>query len=203
MRIVLIRHGRVLVEWKKSYTPAGYDAENELYDRSPIAPLEPIDIPIEKVYVSTLPRTEATAAFLVGEKRLEKTSLINEVPIRSPFDSARSWPVHFLNFLATLQWHGGSRRQRETRARTDLRIDAFLDKIEAEGEDCIVVGHGIYFYEMMKIMKRRGYSGEPRRYMRNGEIVEFRREPAAEPGGCGLFEAGLPCPGGTAERMED
>jgi hypothetical protein len=59
------------------------------------------------------------------------------------------------------------------REETDRRIDAFLDMIEAAGEDCIAVGHGIQFYEMMKRMKVRGYAGKIKKYMRNCETREF------------------------------
>jgi broad specificity phosphatase PhoE len=219
MRVVLIRHAHVLVDWATHYTSAGYDAENEGYDRAPVEPLPPIDIPIEKVYISSLPRTEATAAFLVGKKRIEKTGLIDEVPLRAPFRSERKMPVWLFNALATIQWHAGSRRQPESRAETDRKIDAFLDRIEAEGEDCIVVGHGIYFYEMMKRMRRRGYSGRIQRYMKNGEILEFglesvkagaygavrdgRGKRSREIAGCGSREAGLPCSGARAAGSEE
>jgi len=173
MRVVLLRHARVLVAWKKRYSSSGYDDENANYDRAPVESLPPIDMAIRKVYVSTLPRSAATAAFLVGEKDIETTSLLDEVPIRSFKDSERHLPTWLWNVMATLQWHAGSPRQRETRKETQRKIDAFLDLIEARGEDCIVVGHGIHFYDMMKRMKARGYGGKIKKYMRNGEYREF------------------------------
>lgn len=173
MRVVLLRHARVLVDWKKRYSSSGYDNENANYDRAPVEPLPPIDMAIRKVYVSTLPRSAATAACLVGEKDIEKTPLLDEVPIRSFKDSERHLPTWFWNVMATLQWHLGSPRQRETRKETQRKIDAFLDLIEERGEDCIVVGHGIHFFDMMKKMKARGYGGKIKKYMRNGEFREF------------------------------
>jgi broad specificity phosphatase PhoE len=173
MRVILIRHGRVLVDWQKRYNSAAYDAENLRYDSAPIEELERMDLGIERVYTSTLPRSAATAAFLEGPVRIDATSLLDEVPLRSFKDSEALLPTWLWNFMATLQWHIGSRRTRETRAETDTRIDAFLDRIEAAGEDCIVVGHGLHFYEMMRRMKKRGYEGRIKRYMRNGEILEF------------------------------
>lgn len=173
MKLVLIRHARVLVRWKKRYDSQGYDQENAHYDRAAVEPLPPMDIPIQKVYVSTLPRSAATAAFLLGEKRIEATPLLDEVPIRSFRDTGHRLPTWFWNFMATLQWHLNHPRQRETRNTTDAKIKTFLDKVEAAGEDCIVVGHGIHFYRMMRQMQARGYKGEIKRYMRNGEIMGF------------------------------
>jgi broad specificity phosphatase PhoE len=173
MRIVLLRHARVLVEWKRHYNSSDYDAENAHYDRAPVEASRPIEIPIRKVYVSTLPRSAATAAFLTGEKEVVVTSLLDEVPIRSFMDSELRLPTWFWNILATLQWHRGSGRQHEDREETDRRIDAFLDLVEARGEDCIAVGHGIQFYEMMKRMKARGYEGRAKKYLRNSETREF------------------------------
>jgi hypothetical protein len=179
-----MRHARVLSVWKKRYDSAGYDRENQNYDLAPIELFPPVDIPIEKVYVSTLPRSAATADCLVGEKNIETTPLLDEVPIRSFMDSRRMLPTWLWNAMATIQWLAGSKRQFETKALTDRKIDAFLDMVEAAGEDCIVVGHGIHFYEMMKRMKRRGYRGRVTRYMRNGETRTFEfaaraRSPAA------------------------
>ena len=178
MKVVLIRHARVRQEWKTHYDSAGYDNDNILYDSAGIEDLEPIDLPIEKVYISTLPRSAATAAFLVGEKRVEMTDLLDEVPIRSSFDTARKLPIWLWNLLATWQWHRNHPRQLEPRRKTDEKIEAFLDRIEAAGEDCIVVGHGIHFYRMMRHMRARGYRGEIKRYMRNGERLGFEFDPA-------------------------
>ena len=187
MRVVLIRHAHVLIDWLDRYSSRDYDLENEAYDLAPIEELKPIDIAIEKVYISSLPRSAATAAFLVGEKRIEKTKLLDEVPIRSFRDTVRKLPTWLWNSLATIQWHRNSERQLETRQETDRRIDAFLAMIEDRREDCIIVGHGIYFYEMMKRMHRRGYQGRIQRYMRNGEVLEFRLDlaPAEKQAGQG------------------
>ncbi len=173
MKVVLIRHGRVLVEWKKRYDSRGYDAENAHYDSAPIEALLPIVLPIKKVYISSLPRSAATAAFLPGGKSIEATRLLDEVPIRSFIDTKLVLPTWLWNAMATLQWHRDHPRQGESKTGTDRKIDAFLDRIEGEGEDCVVVGHGLYFFRMMQRMKLRGYQGDIKRYMRNGEIMTF------------------------------
>jgi hypothetical protein len=179
-----MRHAHVQMDWKRSYDSAEYDRENEAYDRADIEPLTPRDLSIYRVYISRLRRSAESAAFLLGPVRVEKSDLIDEVPLRSCFDTACRLPTWFWNAMATLQWYHGAERQIEKRFETDRKIDAFLDRIEAEGEDCIVVGHGLYFYEMMKRMKKRGYSGRAKRSMRNGETIAFTLDdPAMRTGG--------------------
>jgi len=174
LRIVLIRHGRVIIDWDKHPDSMTFDAQNIYYDKAPIAPLPTINIPISKVYISGYPRSAATAAFLVGPKTVEKTVLINEVPIRAFCRTAGHLPFWFWNTMATVQWLFNSPRALEPRRTTLSRVEAFLNLLVARHEDCIVVGHGIYFYELMMMMRRRGFKGRLHRYMANGEALEFR-----------------------------
>jgi broad specificity phosphatase PhoE len=173
MKIVLIRHGRVLLDWAGRCDSETYDRNNRLYDEAPIAPLPAMAIPIEKVYISELPRSAATAAFLRGGKSIEKTGLINEVPVGSFVDTRLRLPLWLWNVASTIQWLRGAPRAREALRDTQGRIDAFLELLAERGEDCIVVGHGMYFYRMMLTMKRRGYAGRIHRHMENGEVIEF------------------------------
>ena len=175
MKIVLIRHGRVLLDWERRCDSETFDRNNRLYDGAPIAPLPAMAIPIEKVYISELPRSAATAAFLRGEKSIEKTGLINEVPVGSFIDTKLRLPLWLWNAASTSQWLRCAPRARETVRETQRRIDAFLELVGARGEDCIVVGHGMYFYRMMLTMRRRGFTGRIHRRMENGEVIEFEK----------------------------
>ncbi len=183
MRVFLLRHARVLVEWKKRYTSAGYDAESARYDAAPIETKGIPGLGPSKVYVSRLPRTAATAELIEGKPAYEVCGLLDEVPIRSFRDSQIELPTWLWNLGASFQWLWGSGRQREGRRGTRQRARSFLDLLEARGEDCVVVGHGIFFYVLMKEMKARGYSGEIKRYMRNAEVREFALDQGRESGG--------------------
>lgn len=173
MRVFLLRHARVLVEWKKRYTSVGYDEESARYDSAPIEIQAIPNLGPSKVYVSSLPRTAATAELIEGRPAYEISPLLDEVPIRSFRDSRIELPTWLWNLGASLQWLWGSKRQREGRKDTRRRAQAFLDLLEARGEDCVVVGHGIHFYVLMRQMRTRGYSGRIKRYMRNAEVREF------------------------------
>ncbi len=174
LRIVLVRHGRVIINWDKNPDSSTFDEQNIYYDDAPIAPLPAMNIPIENVYVSEYPRSAATAAFLVGSKKIEKNPLMNEVPIRAFAKTRMHLPFWFWNTMATIQWLLNSPRALEPRRVTLRRVAAFLNLLEVRHEDCILVGHGIYFYEMMLMMHRRGFKGRLHRHMANGEALEFR-----------------------------
>lgn len=183
MRVILLRHGKVLVEWKKRYSSAGYDAENARYDGAPIEPLRSMDFGISRVYVSRLSRSADTAAYIHGASVVEVCPLLDEVPIRSFRESERELPTWLWNLGATLQWLAGSPRQKEGAAGTRARAEAFLDLLESRAEDAVVVGHGIFFYILMKRMKSRGYAGKTKRYMRNAEALEFHLARSGNLGG--------------------
>ena len=175
MKIVLIRHGRVLLDWERRCDSAAFDRSNRLYDEASIAPLPAMSIPIEKVYISELPRTTATAAFLTGKKSIERTGLINEVPLGSFIDTKLRLPLWLWNAASTIQWIRNASRAREPRRETSRRVAAFIDLLASRGEDCIVVGHGMYFYQMMLALRGRGFRGRIHRRMENGEVLEFER----------------------------
>ena len=63
MKVLLIRHGKVDMEWEKTYTSEEYDNACSMYDEADIVP---IDHPQEtgdykKIYVSSLKRAIRTA----------------------------------------------------------------------------------------------------------------------------------------------
>lgn len=176
MKVVLIRHGRVLSDWEDPCDSASFAEASARYDEAPIAPLPPISIPIEKVYVSELPRSAATAAFLTGRKVIVKTSLINEVRIRPFVETRRRLPLWLWNRASTALWLASAPSAPEPLRETRRRVASFLNLLSARGEDCIVVGHGYCLCAMMKAMRRRGFSGSYHFKMRNGEVLEFEKD---------------------------
>ena len=53
------------------------------------------------VIISSLNRSRDTARKLFGERHFRKTELIDEVPLKSGFDSARKMPLWFWNVLGS------------------------------------------------------------------------------------------------------
>lgn len=78
------------------------------------------------VIISSLNRSRDTARKLFGERHFRKTELIDEVPLKSGFDSARKMPLWFWNVLGRVQWAFNSSRQIERRRQTRRRARRFL-----------------------------------------------------------------------------
>ena len=63
MKLLLIRHGKVDMEWKKSYTSAEYDKACRQYDEADIVPIgQPQDTgDYKRIYTSSQKRAVQTA----------------------------------------------------------------------------------------------------------------------------------------------
>ncbi len=159
MKILLIRHGRVSMEWKKSCTPAEYDEACRLYDESDIIPLDtPQDMgDYEKIYVSSQKRAIQTAQqmFPAAPKDMViMTPLLDEVPLRSFSDAERDRPKWVYDMAGRLQWLTG-RRQEETRQETVKRADELIGLLEKNNENAILVTHGFFMSVLIRRLKRR------------------------------------------------
>ena len=85
MIVTVIRHAKVDMKWDLMMTSAGYDKGCADYDTAGVLPVT-VRLPeteFERIYVSALPRTTATARQVFADREFESTALINEVPERS------------------------------------------------------------------------------------------------------------------------
>ena len=180
MRVTVIRHGKVNHIWKKSCASAEFDEECRLYDEAPIESdqLTPDTSNHESaiIYISTLPRTRQTAEQLFGKRDFHATDLINEVPMRSAFDSPKRFPLWFWNASARLQWFCNSRRQSETRRDTRVRAEDFVRQLIAADKDCILVTHGFFMHTLIAVMKQHGFTADNTHLnYKNGEAIKLTR----------------------------
>ena len=174
MKIRFIRHSKVLFNWKTLYNSSSFDLACVGYDSSSIQSGETIKFSEKIVYTSDLKRSKETAsALLQGKIELVKTDLLNEVPLRSFMDTNLKLPTILWMIVGRVQWYLNGSRQLETRNETRQRINTFLNHIEGKQQDCVVVGHGFYFSEMVTEMKKRNVKGDKKRRIRNEESREF------------------------------
>lgn len=118
MKIVIIRHAKVNMEWEKRYDSALYDLACKKYDTSDIVPISEIissGNSVCMIYISELSRSYKTAYKLFGRTDFCRTSLINEVPLRSFKDTKKKYPLWIWDFIGRLQWLFNNKRQPETR----------------------------------------------------------------------------------------
>ena len=169
----------MLHDWKKWCTSAEFDEECALYDKAPVdaSSVDTVVEDVQTVYISTLDRTFQTAEAIFGNRDFKRTSLINEVPLRSVFDTEVKMPLWFWNVLGRLQWFTGNKRQPETKAQTTKRADEFVKMISDYNECCAIVTHGFFMHTLFKVLEKEGFKADiTRANYRNGEVILLSRE---------------------------
>ncbi len=178
MKIIIIRHGKVIYNWNKWYTSEEYDQACEEYGEAPIVAerYKVPDIEYQNIIISGLSRTRKTAENLHVNGELKKTSLINEVPLKSSVDTKLKLPLWYWNISGRLQWFFNSPRQEEKRIETRKRARQFAKILIKENKDCLVVTHGFYMHTLLDEMKKVGFViGKTHSSYKNGEYVEAEK----------------------------
>lgn len=158
MRITIIRHGKVNMEWKKWYTSEQFDEDCARYDRCPICPVDnKEEITAADVYISTLKRSRQTAEQLFGDKTFLETELLNEVPLKSFCDCKVPLPLWMWNVGGRLQWMMQSKRQTERKTDTQKRAKRLVENLIEHDRDCILVSHGFFMRTLIAELKRQGF----------------------------------------------
>lgn len=120
-----------------------------------------------------LPRAIETAKHRFNPSNLIQTKLLNEVEMYPYKKTLRKKPIIFWLFRARLLWQFHKREGIETREHTLMRINKLLDIVEAKGDDCILVGHGFYFFVMSSVLEHRGYQRDGYRRLKNGKSAIY------------------------------
>ncbi|MBD5476758.1 MAG: histidine phosphatase family protein [Lachnospiraceae bacterium] len=178
MRIIVVRHEKVDMTWDRKYNSVAYDLACEHYDRCPIAFPDKKYAKItgaKKVYVSGLSRTYETACRLFDGTDFVKTTMLNEVPLRSFKDTERSYPVWVWNFIGRFQWFLGKSRQPESREQTRIRVREMIRLLEKRQEDCYLVTHGFYMRVLISELRRCGYRIRREKIIRSFGISNLDR----------------------------
>ncbi len=173
MEVTIIRHGKVNHIWKKKCSSDEFDEECRLYDIAPIEEMSNVAIDdASKIYISTLDRSFQTAKKMYGHRDFYRTELINEVPMKSAFDTRLKIPTWFWRFSGRMQWIFYSKRQPESRRETVRRAERFTQDIIERDEDCVLITHGFFMHTLISVMKKRDFKvrNESAHY-KNGEAV--------------------------------
>ena len=174
MRVVIIRHAEVDFCWSGRCTSEMFDSECRKYDISPIRNVA-YSIPntvYQKIYVSELARSKDTAKILFPNREYFESRLINEVPLKSGFDTKMNMPLWFWNLTGRLQWFINCRRQVEGHRQTRERAKEFSELIRKDDMDAAVITHGFYMHTLLQEMKKVGFRmmGSSVKF-KNGEYV--------------------------------
>ena len=159
MKVLLIRHGKVDMEWEKTYTSEEYDNACSMYDEADIVPIEHPQQTgdYKRIYISSLKRAVRTAEQMfpsASESMFICTHLLDEVPLRSFSDTKKHHQRWVYDVMGRIQWVTG-RRQTETRAETRRRADELIDLLEKNNENAILITHGFFMNVLLGRFKRR------------------------------------------------
>ena len=160
--------------WRSFYSSEEFDRACREYDRAPIEAAElSVDQTVEgTVYISRLERSKSTALCFFDKTRLKPTELLDEVPLRSSFDTELRLPLWFWNLTGRIQWLLNHPRQAEPRRLTERRAKKLVGTVCAAGEDCILVTHGFYMHTLVKEFQKAGFKTKQRRaYYQNGQGI--------------------------------
>ena len=160
MKIMLIQQAETDMAWEARYDAAGFEAAAAEERLCGIAPTKErrSNAAAWRVYTGTTRASRETAALLfsLAEPPTE-TALLDDVLPRAFADTARLRPLRLWLAMAAAQWAVGNSRQRESRRETYSRLSRFVDTIEADGRDCVVVSRGLAMYALKHVLRRRGY----------------------------------------------
>lgn len=176
MNIYLMRHFKVDFEWEKKYSSNGFRSACEKYDNANIikqtVEFNHADI---QIYVSELIRSNLTYNSMDIDVKANTTSLINEVPL-APFTTTKfKLPTPLWMVLGRIQWFFNSKKQPETRHDTLRKIETLINRLEKERSDTLIIGHGFYFSQLKRVLKKQKYTGSRKSYYKNGEIIKFNK----------------------------
>ncbi len=161
MKIYIIRHEKVDMEWHKKYNSVSYDEDCNKYDISPVITDKREKIKVSNdvtIYISALSRTYETACKLFDRRDFIRTPLISEVPLKSFKDTTKEYPTWLWNIRGRLQWLNNNKRQDETKVETIKRANDMIKQIEQANKDCYLVTHGFFMRTLIKELEKNGYN---------------------------------------------
>ena len=168
MKIIMIRQAEPDMKWEENYDAAGFArAVENVRNRSTRAkPVRRSDAAAYRVYTGTSRAAGETAELLfeLAEPPV-KTPLLDDVQPCPYRDTDKKCPLWQWRTMGCIQWAFGSDRQAESGKETLERLRSFVDHLEEEDRDCIVICGGLILAVLKMILRFRGYCLE------GGELV--------------------------------
>ncbi len=161
MKIILIYQAATDMPWAASYDAASFAraaAEELLRPAAPVH-VKKGDASAYRIYTGTAPASVRTAELLFDFTEPPiATPLLDDVPLRAWRETDKVYPLARWRRMAWAQWRFGGGRQAEKRKDTLARVGELIDRLEAEGRDCIVVSRALTMEALKTALRRRGYT---------------------------------------------
>ena len=160
MKIILIRQAETDMQWEKRCDAASFEraVETDLASRAAPCAVRQNDAASYRIYTGTCPAAMDTAAMLFAcSEPPISTSLLDDVPLRAFEDTGASRPLWMWRIMGQAQWFFGSARQPESRQDTTSRVMRFVDRLETEDRDCVVICRGLVMATLKSVLRSCGY----------------------------------------------
>ena len=175
MRIGLLRHFKVDCPHKKMMTSGEFREWSEKYERSRVIKkqVDMYGISWDICYVSDIPRAITTAKE-VYSGNMYVDALLREVD-NAPFIHTErlKLPFEVWHICGRLAWLFKSKSQPESIIGTRKRIRRFLQSIDWEHENILIVCHGFMIFNLHMELFRLGFHGERLRKVKNGVLYQY------------------------------
>jgi len=185
MKIILVRHAKVLVPETKPLYASEIKAGIEVYDHAPIDTAIPnrselVALAEESAYLvcSGLSRSVASLA-LLGYTPDMQDAVFNELAVPSVDWKGvklppQGWLVLF-RVASLFGYRGGGESLSDAKARAILAVDR-LTEAKVEGQNTMLIGHGLMNRFIAKELKRRGWRETKTLGRANGSYGIFELE---------------------------
>ena len=158
--LILIRHAKVIFNWKKKYTADEFAAAQAVYDKAPIERIDDLEIrhirdalPEQfELYTSTLKRSIETAEMLFPGKTPIQLPELSEIPIYPYRDSDTALSLWRWLFWGRVQWLYNHPRQKRIKQTVEHEVDDLIALMQ--NKNAVIVGHGFQMMIMLNILSR-------------------------------------------------
>lgn len=176
MKIGLVRHFKVNLKKNKFMTSKQYNEYKKEYDVSEVIPNElVIDNEWNKCYCSSMSRAITTAKTIYHGETIITDKLV-EIPSVAFLNLKVPIPYYVWALVGRFAWIRNHTSQKEGRKVTLKRINEILDIIfNEECESVLIVSHAGTLYEIIKLLRKRGFKGEKFLKARNGKLYVFEK----------------------------
>ena len=175
MYIGLVRHFKVNCYNKMFMTSGDFEQWVKQYDNSDIIrdKFDIGEIKWHKCFSSDLFRAIKTSETIFSDGIII-TQLLREVPLSPICKTNIKLPYAFWCMSARVAWFFQHKSQIETKNDTQRRVNEFLDIIENDSNNNIlIVSHGFLMHIMQKELIKRNFSGQNIKRPKNGTLYVY------------------------------
>jgi hypothetical protein len=178
MKIVLIRHLKVIIKRRFFVTGAQFEHGLMLYDASEISKTEfkikPEDFPV--CYASSKKRAVETAKLIYAGAVVVSDDLI-EVKSASSFLKRIHIPGFMRAITARILWYFNYPKLPEIRKHSIARARRFVDTVlDGSDQDTLIVTHGFFMHSLKMVLREKGFRGKIPVFPKNGHPYVFERK---------------------------